>query len=77
MSIQSLVLAFARIESRFQNGATSPVGARGIMQIMPDTALHVGGPGRGRSALRSQSYSLSLGQRYIAELLDHGWTAIC
>jgi soluble lytic murein transglycosylase-like protein len=66
---QSLVLAFARIESRFQNGATSPVGARGIMQIMPATANHVGGQGAS-DQLYDPSYSLSLGQRYIAQLLD-------
>ena len=65
----SLVLAFARIESRFQNGATSPVGARGIMQIMPATATHLGGKGAANQ-LYDPSYALSLGQRYIAELLD-------
>jgi soluble lytic murein transglycosylase-like protein len=65
----SLVLAFARIESRFQNGATSPVGARGIMQFMPATANRVGGRGAA-DQLYDPSYSLSLGQRYIAELLD-------
>jgi soluble lytic murein transglycosylase-like protein len=64
----SLVLAFARIESRFQNGATSPVGARGIMQFMPKTAQLVGGKGAA-DQLYDPSYSLSLGQRYIAELL--------
>ena len=67
---QSLVLAFARIESRFQNGATSPVGARGIMQIMPKTAELVGGKGAAKQ-LYDQSYSLALGQRYIADLLNH------
>ncbi len=66
----SLVLAFARIESRFQNGATSPVGARGIMQMMPATANHIGGKGAA-DQLYDPSYSLSLGQRYIADLLDH------
>ena len=66
----SLVLAFARIESRFQNGATSPVGARGIMQIMPHTANQVGGKGAA-DQLYDPSYSLSLGQRYIADLLQH------
>ena len=66
----SLVLAFARIESRFQNGATSPVGARGIMQMMPATANHIGGKGAA-DELYDPSYSLSLGQRYIADLLDH------
>jgi hypothetical protein len=65
----SLVLAFARIESRFQNGATSPVGARGIMQLMPKTAQLVGGRGAEKE-LYDPSYSLSLGQRYIAQLLD-------
>ena len=65
----SLVLAFARIESRFQNGAVSPVGARGIMQFMPKTANLVGGKGAANQ-LYDPSYSLSLGQRYIAELLD-------
>ncbi len=66
---QSLVLAFARIESRFQNGATSPVGARGIMQIMPKTAELVGGKDAA-DELYDPAYSLSLGQRYIAQLLD-------
>lgn len=65
----SLVLAFARIESRFQNGATSPVGARGIMQIMPATAKHLAGADA-PDQLFDPSYSLALGQRYIAELLD-------
>lgn len=32
-----LVLAVIDVESRFQYKAISPVGARGIMQIMPDT----------------------------------------
>lgn len=32
-----LVLALIRIESRFQSAAVSPMGARGMMQIMPDT----------------------------------------
>ncbi len=41
----SLVLAFARIESRFQNGSTSVAGAHGIMQLMPATAKLLAGPG--------------------------------
>ena len=32
-----LVLAVIKVESRFQYTAVSPMGARGIMQIMPDT----------------------------------------
>jgi soluble lytic murein transglycosylase len=65
----SLVLAFARIESRFQNGSTSVAGAHGIMQLMPATAKILAG----RDAvakLDDPAYSLSLGQRYISQLLD-------
>lgn len=65
---ESLILAFARIESRFQNGATSPVGARGIMQIMPKTAELVGGKGAA-DQLYDPAYAMSLGERYIAQLL--------
>ena len=64
----SLVLAFARIESRFQTTATSPVGARGLMQVMPATAkkLGVAKP----DALNDPGVALSVGQKYIAQLLD-------
>jgi soluble lytic murein transglycosylase-like protein len=63
----SLVLAFARIESRFQTGATSPAGARGLMQLMPHTAklLGVTDP----DTLYTPSTSLAVGQRYIEQLL--------
>ena len=65
----SLVLAFIRIESRFQADAVSPMGARGLMQLMPATATKVGGSGA-VSQLNDPSYNMSLGQRYIAQLLD-------
>jgi soluble lytic murein transglycosylase-like protein len=66
---KSLVLAFARLESRFQNGSTSTAGAQGIMQLMPKTAQLIAGPGAAER-LDDPSYSMSLGQRYISELLD-------
>lgn len=65
----SLVLAFTRIESRFQADAVSPMGARGLMQLMPATAAKVGGSDA-VSQLNDPSYNMSLGQRYIAQLLD-------
>jgi soluble lytic murein transglycosylase len=65
----SLVLAFARIESRFQAEATSPAGARGLMQVMPATANKVAGPGAA-DHLYDASFNLSVGQRYIETLLD-------
>jgi soluble lytic murein transglycosylase-like protein len=64
----SLVLAFARIESRFQTQATSPAGARGLMQLMPATAKHFGV--KTPAKLYDPTVSLAAGQRYIAQLLD-------
>ena len=63
----SLVLAFARIESRFQTGATSPVGARGLMQLMPRTASLMGVTDP--DTLYTPSTSLAVGQKYIEHLL--------
>jgi soluble lytic murein transglycosylase-like protein len=63
----SLVLAFARAESHFRENATSPAGARGLMQIMPGTARILGGD---ESRLGDPTYSLTLGNRLIAQLLD-------
>ncbi|MGH6827622.1 MAG: lytic transglycosylase domain-containing protein [Rhizomicrobium sp.] len=67
---KALVLAFARLESRFENGSTSSAGAQGIMQLMPKTADLIAGPGAAQE-LDDPSYSMSLGQRYISLLLDH------
>jgi soluble lytic murein transglycosylase-like protein len=64
----SLVLAFVRIETRFQATAVSPVGAKGLMQLMPGTAAHIGGRGA-YDRLFDPTYNMSLGQRYIADLL--------
>lgn len=63
----SLVLAFARIESRFQTQATSPVGARGLMQLMPSTAVHFGVSDP--DTLYNPGTSLEVGQRYLEQLL--------
>ncbi|MCF8483205.1 MAG: lytic transglycosylase domain-containing protein [Rhodospirillum sp.] len=73
----ALIHAFARQESGFNPRATSGAGAKGLMQLMPATAAHVAGdhslktPGGGQR-LYQPDYSLSLGQRYLNELLTSG-----
>ncbi|MBV9330732.1 MAG: lytic transglycosylase domain-containing protein [Alphaproteobacteria bacterium] len=64
----SLVLAFARVESRFQAEATSPAGAKGVMQLMPATAERLAGASAPQH-LYDASYNLAIGQRYLEELL--------
>jgi soluble lytic murein transglycosylase-like protein len=66
----ALVLAFVRIETRFQPGAVSPVGAMGLMQIMPRTARELGGASA-EDDLLDPEYNMTLGQRYIARWLKH------
>ncbi|HEX3808608.1 MAG TPA: lytic transglycosylase domain-containing protein [Rhizomicrobium sp.] len=65
----SLVLAFVRIESKFQAKAVSGAGARGLMQVMPQTARLIDGDSSA-SAMTDPSYSLGLGQTYLSQLLD-------
>jgi soluble lytic murein transglycosylase-like protein len=71
---KALVLGIARQESRLQAIAVSSAGARGVMQIMPDTAARITGDrslaGRGRSRLDNPGYNMQLGQQYIRDLLD-------
>jgi soluble lytic murein transglycosylase len=66
----SLAYAVMRSESSFNPGATSPVGARGLMQLMPDTAAKM---------LREKEFSadrlydpelnIRLGTRHLKDLL--------
>lgn len=69
---RALVYAFIRQESNFNARAISPAGARGLMQIMPQTAAVLEGQAfRGHEALLDPIYNIALGQRYIVELLRH------
>jgi len=66
----SLVLAIARVESRFRSDAVSGAGARGLMQLMPGTARHLAGRPVSEDALEDPTTNLTLGQRYLRELLS-------
>ncbi|HEX3129231.1 MAG TPA: lytic transglycosylase domain-containing protein [Thermoanaerobaculia bacterium] len=69
----SLVAGIIRQESAFDPRATSPVGARGLMQLMPPTAremasrLDVRAPSNG---LYDPEYSIELGAAYLKQLLQ-------
>lgn len=71
---RALVFAFIRQESEFNAFARSPVGARGLMQLMPATASFVAGDRGLRDGRRNDLYepeiNLDLGQRYLTLLLD-------
>jgi soluble lytic murein transglycosylase len=66
VSDPALVLAVARHESRFINNAKSPVGASGIMQIMPDTAEKI--TKGGSSRLFDAAENVAMGDRYLKKL---------
>ena len=69
---KALVLALIRQESAFKDNATSKAGARGLMQLMPNTAYHISGDSsvkRQKNKLLDLDYNLELGQKYVSYLL--------
>jgi soluble lytic murein transglycosylase-like protein len=65
----ALVYGLARLESNFDPEAVSPMGARGLMQIMPETAQYIAGnPSLAERRLHDPALNLDLGQRYVAHL---------
>lgn len=67
-----LLAAIIFVESRFRPEAVSDVGARGLMQLMPETAFEVAeryGLGEVKAEqLHSPELNIALGSRYFAEL---------
>jgi len=67
----SLAYAVMRSESSFNPAATSPVGARGLMQLMPDTAAKmVKEKGFNAERLYDPELNIRLGTRHLKDLLD-------
>jgi soluble lytic murein transglycosylase-like protein len=70
----SLVLAVMHVESRFYNFAVSPVGAIGLMQVMPETgaelAARIGIDWVGPQSLFDPTTNVRLGVAYLRQLSD-------
>ena len=70
VSFQALVHAIIRQESRFKSSATSPKGARGLMQILDGTAKQISrSEGIRYSSLYDTRSNIILGDAYIRSLL--------
>lgn len=67
---KALIFAFVRQESSFNPKARSPVGAAGLMQLMPATAAAISGVKPAANKLVEPEFNLALGQRYLAKLLS-------
>ncbi len=70
----SLVLAVMHVESRYNNFAVSPVGAMGLMQVMPGTgeelAAQLGIRWGGPQSLFEPITNIRLGVAYLRQLSD-------
>lgn len=72
-SLWSLAHGIARQESSFDRYAMSPVGARGMMQLMPGTAREQAGKlglGYDPSRLTEPNYNIMLGSAYFQRMLN-------
>ncbi len=69
---RALVYAFMRKESHFEPLATSPAGARGLMQLMPTTARYIAGDKElDLKKLYEPVYNIALGQKYLRYLMSY------
>ncbi len=67
----ALLYGLARTESDFDATLVSPAGARGLLQIMPETASFIVGPSLrnpARALVEDPGFNLDLGQRYVTYL---------
>lgn len=72
---KELVLAVIREESRFKQTATSGKGARGMMQVMDDTARLIGKQEGIKIDINqmkhNENYNIAVGSRVLGDLMDN------
>lgn len=77
---RALALAITRRESEFDPAAQSAVGARGLMQVMPDTGAEVARRlGETSSAARltqDPAFNVRIGSAYLAQLIERFGPAV-
>jgi soluble lytic murein transglycosylase len=69
----ALVHSLSRQESEFNAGAKSPVGASGLMQLMPRTAKAVAKAYKVKfqaAQLTNPAYNMQLGEAHLGDLID-------
>ena len=66
----ALLAAVALQESRFSPAVRSPVGATGLLQLMPETAAELAGGPVNEASLIDPERNADLGGRYLRQLLD-------
>ena len=69
----TMIHAISRQESQFDREATSRVGARGLMQLMPATARETApraGLAYNYESLGNPQYNMALGSTYFGRLMD-------
>ena len=64
MSIPRFIHAVIKQESKYDPDATSPAGAKGLMQLMPATAKRIN-----CDDLKNQACNVEAGTKYLAWLL--------
>jgi len=70
---EDLILGIIWVESRFNPSAVSPVGARGLMQLMPKTADYLAKciNWEGRYKSFDPAFNIAAGSYYIAKLIKN------
>jgi soluble lytic murein transglycosylase len=77
---RAVVLAVIRQESKFQNGAVSYAGARGLMQLMPRTAAWMTGRrdlASNPNQLQDNTLNVTLGEAYLEKMMAEGPISNC